>query len=144
MRPGAKGVRITGIGHCIHEIGTARRGTDAKTGVLNKYCQSHDVENLFVRDGAAWVSRGCGNPTLTMMAITVRACFVDGRCCLRKIFAGSSGLFIVRVDYERESASRGSRADEGVRPPSPIGRMRLLRLILCVRGGRHLQQRVWW
>ncbi|MEO8127232.1 MAG: GMC family oxidoreductase [Bryobacteraceae bacterium] len=75
---GAKGVKITGrpstIGHCIHEIGTARMGNDPKTSVLNQYCQSHDVENLFVTDGAAWVSSGCGNPTLTMMALTVRAC----------------------------------------------------------------------
>lgn len=75
---GAKGVKITGkpstMGHCIHEIGTARMGNDAKTSVLNKYCQSHDVENIFVTDGAAWVSSGCGNPTLTMMALTVRAC----------------------------------------------------------------------
>ncbi len=61
-------------GFCIHEVGTARMGTDAKTSVLNKYCQSWDVENLFVTDGAAWVSIGCANPTLTMMALTVRAC----------------------------------------------------------------------
>jgi len=32
------------------------------------------VENIFVTDGACWVSSGCQNPTLTMMAITVRAC----------------------------------------------------------------------
>jgi choline dehydrogenase-like flavoprotein len=61
-------------GFCIHEIGTARMGNDPKTSVLNKYNQAHDVENIFVTDGACWVSSGCGNPTLTMMAITVRAC----------------------------------------------------------------------
>ena len=49
-------------------------GTEAKTSVLNKYAQAWDVENIFVTDGAAWVSSGCQNPTLTMMAITVRAC----------------------------------------------------------------------
>jgi choline dehydrogenase-like flavoprotein len=27
-----------------------------------------------VTDGACWVSSGCQNPTLTMMALTVRAC----------------------------------------------------------------------
>jgi choline dehydrogenase-like flavoprotein len=32
------------------------------------------VKNLFVMDGACFVSSGCQNPTLTMMAITVRAC----------------------------------------------------------------------
>ncbi len=61
-------------GFCIHEVGTARMGADSKTSVLNKYCQSWDVENLFVTDGAAWVSIGCANPTLTMMALTVRTC----------------------------------------------------------------------
>ena len=61
-------------GACIHEIGTARMGNDPKSSVLNKHNQLWDVENVFVTDGAAWVSSGCANPTLTMMAITVRAC----------------------------------------------------------------------
>jgi len=75
---GARNVHLTGQhsvpGFCIHEIGTARMGADSKTSVVNPYCQAHDVENLFVTDGACWVSSGCQNPTLTMMAITVRAC----------------------------------------------------------------------
>lgn len=75
---GAKNVHLTGQhslpGFCIHEIGTARMGADPKTSVVNPYCQAHDVENIFVTDGACWVSSGCQNPTLTMMAITVRAC----------------------------------------------------------------------
>jgi choline dehydrogenase-like flavoprotein len=75
---GAKNVHLTGQpsvpGFCIHEIGTARMGADSKTSVVNPYCQAHDVENIFVTDGACWVSSGCQNPTLTMMAITVRAC----------------------------------------------------------------------
>ncbi len=75
---GAKDVRLTGQpsvpGFCIHEIGTARMGADPKTSVVNPYCQTHDVGNIFVTDGACWVSSGCQNPTLTMMAITVRAC----------------------------------------------------------------------
>jgi len=32
------------------------------------------VKNVFVTDGACFVSQGCQNPTLTMMAITARAC----------------------------------------------------------------------
>ncbi len=81
---GAKNVRTFGEpsapGFGIHETGTARMGNDPKTSVLNAFCQSHDVKNLFVTDGAAWVSSACQNPTLTMMAITVRACdyVVDG------------------------------------------------------------------
>lgn len=61
-------------GFGIHECGTARMGNDPKTSVLNKYNQCHDVKNLFVMDGAAFVSIGCQNPTLTMLALTARAC----------------------------------------------------------------------
>jgi choline dehydrogenase-like flavoprotein len=61
-------------GLCIHEVGTARMGNDPKTSVLNKFNQSWDVKNLFVTDGSCYVSSGVQNPTLTMMAITVRAC----------------------------------------------------------------------
>ncbi|HLG15409.1 MAG TPA: GMC family oxidoreductase [Blastocatellia bacterium] len=61
-------------GLCIHETGTARMGNDPTTSILNKYNQSWDVKNLFVTDGACFVSQGCQNPTLTMMAVTARAC----------------------------------------------------------------------
>lgn len=75
---GAKNISLrTGVempGMAIHEVGTARIGTDPKKSVLNAFCQSHDVPNLVVGDGSGFVSSGCQNPTLTMMAITVRAC----------------------------------------------------------------------
>jgi choline dehydrogenase-like flavoprotein len=57
----------------IHEVGTARMGADPKTSVLNPFCQSHDIGNLFVMDGSSFVSSGCQNPTLTIMALAVRA-----------------------------------------------------------------------
>jgi len=49
-------------------------GNDPKTSVLNSFSQTHEVKNLFVTDGAGWVTIGCQNPTLTMMAITARTC----------------------------------------------------------------------
>ena len=61
-------------GFCIHEVGTARMGSDPKTSVLNKWNQTWDAKNVFVTDGACYASIGCQNPTLTMMAITARAC----------------------------------------------------------------------
>ncbi len=61
-------------GFCIHEVGTARMGSSAKTSVLNKWNQTWDAKNVFVTDGACYASVGCQNPTLTMMAITARAC----------------------------------------------------------------------
>jgi choline dehydrogenase-like flavoprotein len=65
---------ISPYGHAIHECGVARMGDDPKKSVLNKYCQSHDVKNLFVMDGSAFVSSGCQNPTLTMMALVCHGC----------------------------------------------------------------------
>jgi choline dehydrogenase-like flavoprotein len=57
----------------IHEMGTARMGTDPKTSVLNKYNQAHEVPNLFITDGSAMASAGCQNPSLTYMALSARA-----------------------------------------------------------------------
>ncbi|HEV8365239.1 MAG TPA: GMC family oxidoreductase [Gemmatimonadaceae bacterium] len=57
----------------IHEMGTARMGRDRKTSVLNQWNQVWDAPNVFVTDGAAMVSAGCQNPSLTYMAMTARA-----------------------------------------------------------------------
>ncbi len=61
------------FGKNIHECGTARMGTDPKKSVLNAYNKVHEVKNIFVTDGAAFVTQGCYEPTLTIMAISVRA-----------------------------------------------------------------------
>ena len=60
-------------GIAIHEVGTARMGRDPKDSVLNSYCQAHDIPNLFVPDGSSFCSTGTVNPSLTFMALTVRA-----------------------------------------------------------------------
>lgn len=61
-------------GDAIHEMGTARMGSDPKTAVLNEHNQAHDVANLFVTDGSCMTSSSCVNPSLTYMALTARAC----------------------------------------------------------------------
>jgi choline dehydrogenase-like flavoprotein len=71
----ATGGRPYGIsegGEIIHELGTARMGDDPKTSVLNKYSQAHDVKNLFVGDGASFVTGPDKNPTLTITALSWR------------------------------------------------------------------------
>jgi choline dehydrogenase-like flavoprotein len=71
IRPRVKG---STPGWAIHEVGIARMGNDPKKTVLNAFQQTHDVKNLFVMDGAGFPSTGCQNPTLTIMALTVRSC----------------------------------------------------------------------
>jgi choline dehydrogenase-like flavoprotein len=60
-------------GVIIHEVGGARMGASPKTSVLNQYCQAHEVKNVFVTDGACFVTNSEKNPTLTIMALTWRA-----------------------------------------------------------------------
>ena len=72
-RPGDSPYGIADGGVIIHEVGTARMGTDPQTSVLNGHCQAHDVKNLFVVDGAVLVTNPDKNPTLTIMALSWRA-----------------------------------------------------------------------
>jgi choline dehydrogenase-like flavoprotein len=60
-------------GLCIHEMGTARMGSDPKTSVLNEWNQLHEVKNVFNTDGACMTSSACQNPSITYMALTARA-----------------------------------------------------------------------
>ncbi len=62
------------LGGAIHEVGTARMSSNAKDGVLNSYCQTHDIPNLYVFGGNAFPSTGDKHPTLTMLALTARGC----------------------------------------------------------------------
>lgn len=67
-------VNLTVPGNRIHEMGSARMGSDPSNSVLNKWCQAHDVPNLFVTDGAFMTSAACQNPSISYMAFTARAC----------------------------------------------------------------------
>jgi choline dehydrogenase-like flavoprotein len=61
-------------GQIIHEVGTVRMGADPKTSVLNRWCQAWEVPNLFVTDGAPFVSNADKNPTLSILALAWRTC----------------------------------------------------------------------
>ncbi|ARO15939.1 oxidoreductase protein (plasmid) [Ketogulonicigenium robustum] len=62
------------MGAAIHETGGARMGDNPADSVLNAHNQSWDVPNLYVTDASAFVSSGVTGTTLTLMALTVRAC----------------------------------------------------------------------
>ncbi|MFC5865092.1 GMC oxidoreductase [Acidicapsa dinghuensis] len=74
LRAGGKSpYGISEGGTIVHELGTVRMGNDPKTSVLNKNCQAHDVRNVFVTDGASFVTGPEKNPTLTIMALSWKA-----------------------------------------------------------------------
>jgi choline dehydrogenase-like flavoprotein len=60
-------------GFASHEVGTVRMGKNPKTSALNGFCQSRDVKNLFVTDGSCFTTSSEKNPTLTIMALSMRA-----------------------------------------------------------------------
>jgi choline dehydrogenase-like flavoprotein len=49
-------------------------GTDPKQSVLNEFGQAWEVKNLFVTDGATFVSNADKNPTLSILALAWRSC----------------------------------------------------------------------
>jgi choline dehydrogenase-like flavoprotein len=61
-----------GIDMNSHMCGTAVAGTDPQTSVLDPWCRSHDVANLFVVDSAFFPSSGAQNPALTIAAQALR------------------------------------------------------------------------
>ena len=73
-RPKADGAQaIHQGGNIIHEVGGTIMGSTAKNSVVNPWCQTWDVKNLFVTDGGPFVSNADKNPTLTIMALAWRA-----------------------------------------------------------------------
>jgi choline dehydrogenase-like flavoprotein len=67
-----QGYGIANGGAIIHELGGARMGKDPTTSVVNANCQAHDVKNLFIADGAPFVSQADKNPTWTILALSMR------------------------------------------------------------------------
>ena len=67
-----QGYGIANGGSIIHELGGARMGKDPTTSVVNANCQAHDVKNLFIADGAPFVSQADKNPTWTILALSMR------------------------------------------------------------------------
>ena len=55
-----------------HQCGTLCFGLDPRTSVLDPYCRSHDIENLFVVDASFFPSSAAVNPGLTIVAQALR------------------------------------------------------------------------
>ena len=56
-----------------HQCGTLVFGTNPAESVLDTYCRTHDVDNLFVVDASFFPSSAAVNPGLTIVAQAIRA-----------------------------------------------------------------------
>lgn len=61
-----------GIATNSHQCGTMRFGVDPATSVLDPFCRTHDVENLYVVDSSFFPSSTAVNPALTIAAQSMR------------------------------------------------------------------------
>jgi choline dehydrogenase-like flavoprotein len=68
-----------GVYRTAHIMGTARMGDDPRTSVADRHGRLHDVPNVVLADASVFVSSACFNPTLTIMALALRAAKNIGR-----------------------------------------------------------------
>jgi choline dehydrogenase-like flavoprotein len=55
-----------------HHMGTTRMSNDAKQGVVDPNCKVHGINNLYIAGASTYVTAGAVNPTLTLIALTLR------------------------------------------------------------------------
>lgn len=55
-----------------HSMGTTRMSTSPKDGVVDNQCAVHGVDGLYVAGGSVLPTSGHANPTLMMLAVTLR------------------------------------------------------------------------
>ncbi|MDP9382860.1 MAG: GMC family oxidoreductase, partial [Chloroflexota bacterium] len=63
---------IFSVEDTAHLMGGCRMGSDPETSVVDQWCRSWDVPNLFVCDGSVFVTSSGVNPSLTIQAIAAR------------------------------------------------------------------------
>jgi choline dehydrogenase-like flavoprotein len=86
---GAKEVHVEKItaGASSHYLGTCRMGKDPNKSVVDLWCRTHDVPNLFIGDGSVFVTGGAVNPALTISALATRTAEGIVEACKRGEFS---------------------------------------------------------
>lgn len=55
-----------------HNLGTNRMSENPRDGVVNRWGQTHEIDNLFISDGSQFTTGAAENPTLTIVALAIR------------------------------------------------------------------------
>ena len=56
----------------LHHLGTTRMHDNPAFGVVDRNSKVHDVDNLYIAGGSVFTTGGFANPTLTILALTLR------------------------------------------------------------------------
>ncbi|WP_297795420.1 GMC family oxidoreductase [uncultured Eudoraea sp.] len=60
------------LGGGWHHMGTTRMSTDPNKGVVDANCKVHGINNLFLAGSGCFATAGAPNPTLTLVALSLR------------------------------------------------------------------------
>ncbi len=55
-----------------HHVGTTRMGTDPTSSVVNPQQRIHAVDNVYLAGASVFPTSGCANPTMTIVALSIR------------------------------------------------------------------------
>ena len=56
----------------FHHMGTTRMAEDSATGVVDRDCKVHGIDNLFVAGSSVFPASGAATPTLDLVALAIR------------------------------------------------------------------------
>lgn len=90
----------------MHHMGTTRMSASPRDGVVDAQCRVHGMENLFVAGSSVFPTGGYANPTLTIVAMTLRLADHLGR----RLRADSR-----RVEVSRDGDVSSARSGPGRR-----------------------------
>jgi choline dehydrogenase-like flavoprotein len=63
---------LSSFSFASHHLGTCRMSDDPDTGVVDRNCRVHGIDNLFVVGGSVFPTAGALQPTLTIAALSLR------------------------------------------------------------------------
>ena len=60
------------VGGGLHHMGTTRMHASPRSGVVDRHCRVHETSNVYVAGSSLFPTSGYANPTLTLVALSVR------------------------------------------------------------------------
>ena len=110
-----------GVHNTTHQCGTLRFGTDPRTSVLDPFCRTHDVENLFVVDASFFPSSAAVNPALTIIAQALRVADHIAETHLGSGLQASGFRMISSSEPDAQPAPAEARSPQPeARSPKPV------------------------